>query len=114
MCKQKPIVGPSLSRAVPVSFADGKLTLEFLSEHEFHYKKVESNLDALKEIIGALLDREVVISCVKKNDAAVIPKEIGGGKNNRRTEKDDIVSREPVIKEILDLFDGEINGTWRD
>ncbi len=59
----KPGIGPSLAVSVPESYEEGKLTLRFDSENEFHQKTVESNSPVLEEIIGAFLGEHVKISC---------------------------------------------------
>ncbi|HUT64024.1 MAG TPA: DNA polymerase III subunit gamma/tau [Anaerolineae bacterium] len=108
---QKPAVGPSLEVAVPEMFKNGKLTLVFAPEHNFHAKIVESCTDTIETLISALLGTEVSIKCVTRKQTSRNSTKTGVGKKN---ERDDLISREPIIKDILDHFDGEINNTWRE
>jgi hypothetical protein len=88
----------------PVSFEQGKLTLGFDAEHEFHLKTVESNSPVLEEIIGAILGSTVKIVCfVRHSDI-----------KKKTTEVEDLIKREPIIGDILERFEGEINGSWRE
>jgi len=100
----KPGIGPSLDVSWPESYVNGKLTLRFSAEHEFHLKKVESNIHALEEIIGALVGEHVRIACYVHHT----------GEKKKTTEVDDLIKREPIIGDILERFNGEINGQWRE
>ncbi len=100
----KPGIGPSLEAGWPESYANGKLTLRFSAEHEFHLKKAESNIHALEEIIGALVGEHVKIACYVQHT----------GEKKKMTEVDDLIKREPIIGDILERFNGEINGQWRE
>ena len=111
--RQKPVVGPSLALTVPESFEDGKLILGFRPEHEFHCKKIESYSEVIEEIIGAFLGRKIEIECIIQPVTNAVAAETGDEKNNKH-EIDDLISREPIIKEIIDRFNGEINDTWRE
>ena len=109
--RQKPHVGPSLAFAVPESFENGKLTLIFQNGDSFHCKTTESNLETIEEIIGTLLGEKITIVCViKHQNSAGVVETVAEKKN----EIDDLISREPIIKDILDRFNGEINDTWRE
>jgi len=100
----KPGIGPSLEVSWPESYSGGRLNLRFSDEHEFHLKKVESNIHALEEIIGALMGEPVRIACYLHKT----------GEKKKTTEVDDLIKREPIIGDILERFNGEINGQWRE
>jgi len=101
----KPAIGPSLLLAVPVSLENGKLTLGFNTEDEFHLKTVESNSRKIEEIIGPFLGTQIKLKCIVKH---------GKGKNKKNSEIDDLIAREPIIGNIIERFDSEINGSWRE
>ena len=108
----KPHIRPSLTVAAPDSFRDGILALVFQAEHEFHCKTIESYSETIDEIIGAILGTKVTIRCgVKRRDTDAVSETVHEKKNS---ELDDLISREPKIKEILERFDGEITDTWRE
>jgi len=102
--KVKPAIGPSLVFGVPESFENGRLTLSFDSDHVFHQKTVESNIHVIEEIIGAFLGTKTTIKCFVRHT----------GVEKKTSESEDIINREPIIGEILDRFDGEIEGIWRE
>jgi len=108
--RRKPHVGPSLIHATPVSFENGRLKLVFKPEHTFHCKAVESNAEPIEEIIGSLVGGKVVLAC-EAGGGAGERTAASGGKNG---EVDDLIAREPIIKDILERFGGEINGIWRE
>ncbi|MBT4484955.1 MAG: DNA polymerase III subunit gamma/tau [Candidatus Latescibacteria bacterium] len=109
--KQKPSVGPSLAMAVPELYENGKISLAFKQEHEFHCKTTESNLETVEEIISSLMGTKITIVCTMSRKDASEAREAVNGKNN---EMKDLISREPIIKDILEHFNGEINETWRE
>ena len=107
----KPHIGPSLSLAVPDTFENDRLTLAFGQEHSFHVKAVESNADLLAELLGPMLGRNIKIVCIVDGRGGANGQ---GGGEKKKNELDDLIAREPIIKDILDKFDGEINGIWRE
>ena len=112
VARRKPHLGPSLTLAAPKSYEDGKLTLVFLPEHTYHCKTVESNFEIIEEIIGALLKTKIAVTCeMQSGDTATVSE---AGEHRKKNELDDLIMREPVIKDILERFDGEINDTWRE
>lgn len=101
----KPAIGPSLAIAAPEQFKNGQLTVSFAPEEEFHRKAVDSNAKTLAEIIGGIIGTQIVLKTTSRE---------AGAKKKTNNELDDLISREPVIGDIIDLFDGEFNGTWRE
>ena len=93
-----PSVGPSLALAIPASFEHGCLALRFRSGDTFRLKTVESNADKIAEVIGSLTGVEVTLKCARDQNPE-------GG---RKTLRDDLIAREPIIGTIIDLFGGEI------
>ncbi len=94
-----PSVGPSLALAEPVSFANGLLSLRFGGDKKFHLKTVESDAARIAEVIAALTGTEITVRCTQDH---------GQPGTKKKTERDDLVAREPIIGTIFDLFGGEI------
>jgi len=99
----KPSIGPSLSLAVPESLKNGILTLGFDAEDEFHLKTVESNSSKMEEIIGAFLGTQVKLKYMVRHTKVENKK--------KNSELDDLIAREPIIGNIIERFDSEINGS---
>ena len=101
---QKPGIGPSLSTGVPESFENGRLSVRFDEEHDFHRETCERNRGDIEDIIGAILGMRVKLSCFTRRS---------GVERKRNSEVEDLIAREPIIRDILERFDGEINDSWR-
>ena len=99
----KPHLAGSIGSATPTALADGVLTLSFPATGEFNAKTVESAADMVGELVGAILGVNIKVKCT------VIE---GDGTKKKRGEYDDLLEREPIVKDILDRFDGEINDIW--
>jgi DNA polymerase III subunit gamma/tau len=95
-----PTVGPSLGGARPVSYENGLLTIRFEPGGNFHLKTAESNAGKIAEVIGVLIGEPLSIRCIRDDTTMDVKK--------KTNELDDLIAREPVIGEIMDLFDGEI------
>ena len=111
---KKPSIGPSLGNSAPESFEDGVLTLSFPANDSFHGKAVTGYAVKIEEILREVFNAEVRLKCVNgaaagTTDTSSSPK----GEVKKNSELDDLVSREPAIKDILERFDGEITDTWR-
>ncbi len=106
----RPMFGSSLGQAKPLSFENGRLCLSFGSDHAYHCKGVTSNAEEVSALLEPIIGCPVIVVCVTHdsgNDSVA-------GKDEKKNERDDLIAREPIIKEILDRFGGEINDTWRD
>jgi DNA polymerase III subunit gamma/tau len=101
----KPHLAGSIGSATPTALADGVLTLSFPASGEFNAKTVESAADAVGELVGAILGVSITVKCTVNE---------GGGTEKKKGEYDDLLVREPVVKDILDRFDGEIKDIWRE
>ncbi|MFA6471765.1 MAG: DNA polymerase III subunit gamma/tau [Candidatus Latescibacterota bacterium] len=101
---QKPSLGSLLVGGVPESFEKGKLSVRFDSGQEFQMKTCVEHSADIDEIIGTVLGMKVSMHFFLSRTGA------GKKKNN---EIDDLISREPIIGDILERFDGEISDSWR-
>jgi len=105
---QVPQIRPMLDVARPLSFERGKLVLEFGKEDSFRLKLLESKRSDVEEIIGAFLSMRISV------EGTIVRSGDGGTPVKKNSEIDDLISREPIIGEILERFNGEITDTWRD
>ena len=101
---QKPAIGPSLSQGAPESYENGKLTVHFDAEHEFQKGICEQFRGDIEEIIGTILGARVKLACFVRRAET---------ERKRNNEVEDLIAREPIIRDILDRFDGEISDSWR-
>ena len=109
---RKPSLGPSLASASPVEFGAGVLTLDF-GGAAFQRKRVEGDIGSLREVLAAVLGAGIDIVCIDASAAQAAPGD-SGATEKKNGEFDELIAREPVIRNILDAFDGEITDTWRD
>jgi DNA polymerase-3 subunit gamma/tau len=101
---QKPGIGPVLSMGVPESFENGKLSVRFDEADGFHRKTCERYREDIEEIIGVILGMRVKLSCYTRRSES---------ERKRTGELEDLIAREPIIRDVLEQFDGEINDSWR-
>ncbi len=101
---QKPAIGPSLAIGVPESYDHGKLSVRFNAEHDFQKGICEQYRGDIEEIIGVILGARVKLACFVRRTET---------ERKRNNEVEDLIAREPIIRDILDRFDGEISDSWR-
>ena len=101
----KPHLAGSLGSATPSGLADGVLTLSFPSTGDFNVKTVESAAGTVGELAGAILGVSVTVKCTVEEV---------GDTEKKKGEYDDLMQREPIVKDILERFGGEINDIWRE
>ncbi len=110
--ERKPMIAPTLACAVPAGFTNGVLDLAFEPGDDFHLKTMESNSGMLSGILEMILGEPVTIRCVGRGKDAA--RDSGGAPQKKKSELDDLISREPIVGDILRRFDGDITDTWRD
>lgn len=101
---QKPAIGPSLAQGVPETYESGKLSVHFKTGDDFHKGICEQFRGDIEEIVGTILGTRIKLSCFVQR---------AGTEQKRNNEVEDLIAREPIIKDILDRFDGEISDSWR-
>lgn len=101
---RKPGIGPSFQSGTPESYEEGKLTVRFADQDEFHLKTCEKYRGDIEDIIGVIIGERVRLHCVFRHT---------GTERKSTSEVDDLIAREPIIRDILERFDGEINDSWR-
>jgi DNA polymerase III subunit gamma/tau len=101
---KKPGFGPSLSNGFPESFENGALAIRFDEGKEFHRETCDRYRAEIEGIVASILGTPVKLSCILHKS---------GGDKKRNSEVEDLISREPIIRDIMDGFDGEINDSWR-
>jgi DNA polymerase-3 subunit gamma/tau len=101
---QKPPLSAPLAEGTPESYEKGKLSLSFDPEHQFQMKTCESYRSDIEEIVGTILGQKISLSFFIRRT---------GSAQKKSNELDDIITREPIIGQVLDRFDGEITDSWR-
>jgi DNA polymerase III subunit gamma/tau len=101
---QKPAIGPSLSQGVPESYDNGKLTVHFDADHEFQRGICEQFRTDIEEIIGTILGAKIKLTCFVRR---------GSNERKQNSELEDLIAREPIVRDILERLDGEISDSWR-
>lgn len=105
----KPSIGPSLSSCSPESFENDTLTVSMPGKDAFHLKVIESQSESAADVISSFLGCKIKLKIIRNESGS--GNEVSSVKN--KGELEDMVQREPIIKEVLEKFDGEINDTWR-
>ncbi len=100
----KPAIGPTLTEGVPESFSDGKLAVHFAPDRMFQMETCKRFSADIEEIIGTILGLRIKVSFFARRSAP---------ERKKKNELDDIVSREPIVRDVLDMFGGEITDSWR-
>ncbi len=112
IAKVKPYIGPSLAATQPVSYKNGTLKIGFQNKKSFEMKNVEASIEAIEEIITALIGTEVRVVC--DNCLPDVEQPSNGTAEKKNSNYASMIEREPVIGDILARFDGEITDTWRE
>jgi DNA polymerase III subunit gamma/tau len=102
---QKPSIGPMLALGAPESFENGKLGVRFDAGQEFRMTACSECSADIEEIIGGILGVKVTLHVFVHRSGAV---------KKKNNEIDDLISREPIIGDILERFGGEISDSWRE
>ncbi|HEX3019443.1 MAG TPA: hypothetical protein VHP36_04045 [Chitinispirillaceae bacterium] len=111
LLKDHPNLGSFLSLASINSITSHKVELKFSSEYRFQYIEVNKKqhlnqiIQSLQKFTGSLVELQVTldVNAAKQEDSNYI-KQIG----NIPSTIDDQIEKEPIIKAVLDIFDGEI------
>jgi DNA polymerase-3 subunit gamma/tau len=101
---RKPALGPALAVGTPDAYAGGRLSVQFPADRTVQMETCERFRGDIEKIIGTILGERVSISCsIHRN----------GSERKKTNEIDDIISREPIVRDVLDRFGGEITDSWR-
>ena len=94
-----------LALGAPESFENGKLAVRFDADQEFRMTTCAEYSADIEGIIGTILGMKVTLHIFVHRS---------GASKKKNNEIDDLISREPIIGDILERFGGEINDSWRE
>jgi len=108
--KEKKIsLGSFLSEGTPTGLENNVLEISFDSNNGFHIDVVNKNKDIIKETVRKVMGIDLTVSAVKSHQET--ESKNGIKKDAERSLKeavDDIVKRNPVVKHLMDMFEGEV------
>jgi len=102
--KQKIALGSFLNEGWPERIEDNELIIAFGMENGFHISSINRNRRSIEDIIRAVVGSPLRIKCIQSQQA--IEKISAGSNGNSYVEK--LGQKIPLIKTIIDEFDGEL------
>ncbi|MFQ5602180.1 MAG: DNA polymerase III subunit gamma/tau [bacterium] len=103
-------LGSFLNEGYPTHFHDGILEISFGKENGFHINAINQNKLLIQEVILKLTGIKLQIHC-KKNDSEEFKEILSKHKPDSVAERpveDESSLQIPIIKKVIELFDGEI------
>ncbi|MBD3287362.1 DNA polymerase III subunit gamma/tau [candidate division KSB1 bacterium] len=102
--KVKIALGSFLNEGVPSKLDSHTLFISFRSENGFHIKTIMQQIRSIEEVLYKILAVNLRIKCVK-DDTVKVEKKSHNGRDNSL---EGVFQREPRLKTIIDVFDGEL------
>ncbi|UCE07369.1 MAG: hypothetical protein JSW07_04885, partial [bacterium] len=102
--KQKIALGSFLNEGLPERIEGNELIVAFGMENGFHISSINRNRRGIEEIIREVIGSPLRIKCIQSQE--VSEKGEGGTNGNSYVEK--LGQKIPLIKTIIDEFDGEL------
>ena len=109
LVRDRPAFGFHLSSAHVASWTDDTLELRFPFANQFHYNEVlkKKNRDEIQTKLNEFSQRSVTLRILlDSRDDASLSKPLSGGGTSLSI--NDEIGKEPIIKSVLDIFDGAI------
>ena len=102
--KVKIALGSFLNEGVPSKLEKNTLFISFRKENGFHVKTVTQQIRSIEDVLYRVLAVNLRIKCIR-DDTIKIEKTPQNGKDHSL---EGVSKREPVLKTIIDVFDGEL------
>ena len=103
--KQKIALGSFLNEGWPERIDGTELSVAFGMENGFHISSINRNRKSIEEIIRAVVGAPIRIKCIQSRQAAEKSK---GAVSNGNSYVEKLGQKIPLIKTIIDEFDGEL------
>lgn len=102
--KVKIALGSFLNEGVPSKLENNTLFISFRKENGFHMKIIAQQIQSIEDVLYRVLAVNLRIKCIR-DDTIKIEKIPQNGKDNSL---EGVSKREPLLKTIIDVFDGEM------
>jgi DNA polymerase-3 subunit gamma/tau len=106
--KDSAVTGAFLMEGEPIALKDDLLTIGFNEDFKFHKEQIEEkeNKELIQKALNKIFGKDFTIECrltntLQKAKETVAQKGMAMG-------KEEFIEEEPVVKEALDIFGGEI------
>ena len=106
--KDSAVTGAFLMEGEPIALKDDLLTIGFSEDFKFHKEQIEEkeNRELIQKALNKVFGREFTIEC-RLSSTLQKEKEIRAPQGMVLSEEE-FIEEEPVVKEALDIFEGEI------
>ncbi len=109
--KAKGTIGSFLSEGTPIGLSEGMLEISFKGNASFHISYLMRRKSEIEEVLGKFFDKKAVIKFLSEQGRES-ESEAGNSSRKTKASKDrlleGILSKEPMVKMLVDTFDGEL------
>ena len=106
--KNSAVTGAFLMEGEPIALRDNLLTIGFNEDFKFHKEQIEEkeNRELIQKALNKVFGKDFTIECRLTNSPRERPERVA--QKGMVMSKGEFIEEEPVVKEALDIFGGEI------
>jgi len=106
--KDSALTGAFLMEGEPIALKDDLLTIGFNEDFKFHKEQIEEkeNRELIQKALNKVFGKDFTIECRLTNIPRERPEAVT--QKGMAMSKEEFIEEEPVVKEALDIFGGEI------
>ncbi|MCG2676051.1 DNA polymerase III subunit gamma/tau [bacterium] len=106
--KDSAVTGAFLMEGEPIALKDDLLTIGFNEDFKFHKEQIEEreNKELIQKALNKVFGKEFTIECRLTNIPRARSETVA--QKGMAMSKEEFIEKEPVVKEALDIFGGEI------
>ncbi|MBA7632016.1 DNA polymerase III subunit gamma/tau [subsurface metagenome] len=106
--KDSAVTGAFLMEGEPIALKDNLLTIGFNEDFKFHKEQIEEkeNKELIQKALNRIFGKDFTIECRLTNTPRERPEAVA--QKGMVMSKEEFIEEEPVVKEALDIFGGEI------
>ncbi len=106
--KDSAVTGAFLMEGEPIALKDNLLTIGFNEDFKFHKEQIEEkeNRELIQKALNRIFGKDFTIECRLTNTPRERPEAVA--QKGMVMSKEEFIEEEPVVKEALDIFGGEI------
>jgi DNA polymerase-3 subunit gamma/tau len=106
--KDSALTGAFLMEGEPIALKDNLLTIDFNEDFKFHKEQIEEkeNRKLIQKALNKVFGKDFTIECRLTNTPREKPEAVA--QKGMAMSEEEFIEEEPVVKEALDIFGGEI------
>lgn len=106
--KDSAVTGAFLMEGEPIALKNDLLTIGFNEDFKFHKEQIEEkeNKELIQKALNKVFGKEFTIECRLTNTPREKPEAVA--QKETVMSEEEFIEEEPVVKEVLDIFGGEI------